>query len=135
MDYNFLVNFHFSFKSYPNSFLIFNLNLDLYYANCCSKTHFYYRTCVESCPRGTREFHSMCFQCGTNCESCTTVTNKELCQVCQDGYLMLEGENKCVASCGDGYYRGGHCFKLIWRKSVLFIYRFTFYHFLLLFNG
>jgi hypothetical protein len=34
------------------------------------------------------------------------VVDKELCQTCKDGYLMIEGENRCLTSCPEGYFRG-----------------------------
>lgn len=61
--------------------------------------------CVQSCPVDTREYHSLCLQCDANCKSCTTVVDKELCQTCKDGYLMIEGENRCLTSCPEGYFR------------------------------
>ncbi|XP_063434266.1 furin-like protease kpc-1 isoform X1 [Mytilus trossulus] len=62
-------------------------------------------TCLLTCPTGTREFQSVCLQCDANCESCSTVFNKELCMKCKDGYLMIEGENRCLTSCPEGYFR------------------------------
>ncbi|CAG2237581.1 PCSK5 [Mytilus edulis] len=62
-------------------------------------------TCLLTCPTGTREFQSVCLQCDANCESCSTVFDKELCEKCKDGYLMIEGENRCLTSCPEGYFR------------------------------
>ena len=78
---------------------------------CKQRVWFYnyisvYSACVQSCPVDTREYHSLCLQCDANCKSCTTVVDKELCQTCKDGYLMIEGENRCLTSCPEGYFRG-----------------------------
>lgn len=61
--------------------------------------------CVQSCPEGTRELKSLCLQCDSNCLSCTSVYDKESCQTCKDGYLMIEGDNRCFTSCPEGYFR------------------------------
>ncbi|XP_036385914.1 proprotein convertase subtilisin/kexin type 5 [Megalops cyprinoides] len=72
------------------------------------------RTCVSECPHGFfADSRGRCKKCYFLCETCTGFRSDQ-CTSCWSGHLLKEGSNRCVSSCGDGYYRhndGGVCRK------------------------
>lgn len=56
--------------------------------------------CIEYCPEGQyANDKNECVPCVKNCGSCN---NNTTCEVCEDGYLMVDGQ--CVKFCPNGYF-------------------------------
>lgn len=68
-------------------------------------------SCYNECPagwtsNGDTEYH-VCERCSNSCAECMDegkVGDKDRCTVCKDGWFLYAPEQKCMPSCGEGFY-------------------------------
>lgn len=61
------------------------------------------RMCMSQCPQGFWGDKKRCKKCYSTCMTCTG-SRGDQCSSCKPGYHLDQETNRCVTSCGDGYY-------------------------------